>query len=244
MKKILLIAVAILAAGCGLSEECIKKSGHETTKDVTVTPFTKISVFPGIALVVKQGNDYSVTVRSGENIINDVNVKVADSTLTLKDGSGCNFVRSYNGTTVYVTAPNIIEIYSNTNKDIRSDGVLTYPMLRLFSMDFFGGVGTGDFYMTVNNSQLVVESNHIAAFYITGQTQQMLLYFYNGIGRFEGPDFLANEIQIIQRGSNDMIIHPVETLSGDIYSTGNVISKSHPPNVNVVRHYSGKLIYD
>ena len=106
-----------------------------------------------------------------------------------------------------------------------------------------GGVGTGDFIMEVNNSQLVIQSNHVSAFFITGRTNQMLLSFYNGNGRFEGADFLADEIILFHRGANDMIVNPVETLSGDLYSTGNVRSVSHPPNVNVNEHYTGRLIF-
>lgn len=243
-KKTVLLLIVLFVTGCGLSEDCVKKSGEVATKQVGTAPFTKISVFPGIALVVKQGDEYAITVKSGANIIDDVDVSVTDGTLVLKDNSGCNFVRSYGQTTVFVTAPNLEEIYSNTNQDISSDGVLTYPILRLYSMDYFGGVGTGDFHIEVNNSQLVVQSNHVAAFYVTGQCEQLLLNFYNGIGRFEGANFLATEIKVFHRGSNDMIIHPVATLTGDIYSTGNIICKSQPTTVSVVEHYSGHLIFD
>lgn len=244
MKKILLFISIVLFSGCGISDDCVRNSGALKNRPVPVTAFENIYVFPGISLVVSQGPEYEVSVKAGENFIDDIEVKVANNALTLKDNSGCNWVRDYGQTTVYVTAPNLVEIYSNTEKTIRSNGVLTFPMLRLYSMDFFGGVGTGDFIMEVNNSQLVIASNHVAGFYITGQTQQMLLNFYDGIGRFEGADFLANDIVIFQRGSNDMIVHPVQSISGNIYSTGNVISKTHPATVNVVEHYSGRLLFD
>ena len=110
-------------------------------------------------------------------------------------------------------------------------------------MDFFGGVGTGDFIMEVENSQLVIQTNHVAAFFITGKTDQLLLRVYNGNGRFEGGDFLAKEILLFHRGANDLTIHPLESLIGDIYSTGDVISVTHPANVSVIEHYSGKLKY-
>lgn len=244
MKKLALLLVFAVFSGCGLSEDCIKSAGNVRTKDIDVLPFENIYVFPGISLVVTQGDEYAVSVKAGENFIDDIKVSVDSISLTLKDESGCNWVRDYGQTTVYVTAPNIVEIYSNTEGTISSNGVLTYPMLRLYSMDFFGGVGSGDFHMNVENSQLVVQSNHVSAFFITGHTQQMLLNFYNGNGRFEGEDFLANEIIVFHRGANDMIVHPVGTLTGDIYSTGNLISKSHPATVNVNQHYTGRLIFE
>lgn len=208
------------------------------------TPFNKISVFTGIALVVKQGDEQALRIESGSNIIDDVSVTIANGMLTLKDGSGCNLVRAYGQTKVFVTAPNIEEIYSNTEKDITSDGTLSFPILRLISMDFFGGVGTGDFHINVNNGQLVVQSNHVGAFYVSGHTNQMLLNFYDGIGRFEGEGLLAEEIIVFHRGSNDMIVNAVQAISGDIYSTGNIICKSQPATTNVVEHWSGRLIFE
>jgi hypothetical protein len=90
----------------------------------------------------------------------------------------------------------------------------------------------------------VIESNHVAGFYVTGHTTQMLLNFYDGIGRFEGENLLADEIKVFHRGSNDMIVHPVQTLSGNMYSTGNIICKSQPATVEVIEHWSGRVIFD
>jgi hypothetical protein len=243
-KAILLLVVLLFVASCGISEDCITSSGAIKTKSIETTPFDVIYVNAGISLVLKQGAEYSVDIKAGENFIDDIEAKISGNVLKLNDNSGCNWVRDYGQTTFYVTAPNISEIYSNTGCPISSDGVLTYPILRLYAMDFFGGVGTNNFNMNVNNGQLVIESNNAAGFYISGHTQELLLNFYDGTGRFEGGDFLAESIKVFQRGSNDMIIHPLQSLTGDIYSTGNVISRTHPAEVNITRHYSGKLIYE
>lgn len=234
----------ILFAGCGLSEDCIKSSGPVKEKPVEVTPFDVIYVNEGIGLVLKQGAEYSVSIKAGGNFIDDISAEIDGNVLRLTNNSGCNWVRDYGATTVYVTAPDITEIYSNTGRPINSDGVLTYPILRLYAMDFFGGVGTNDFNMEIDNGQLVISSNNAAGFFISGHTQEMLLNFYDGFGRFEGADFQAESIKVFQRGTNDMTIHPVQSLTGDIYSTGNVISVTHPPVVNVIEHYTGRLIFE
>lgn len=243
MKKYFLLLVVLLSVSCGLSDECIKSRGIDVARDIEVLPFENIYVFPGIELVVTQGPEYSVRIEAGSNFIDQISAVVEGNSLTLKDNSGCNWVRDYGRTIVYITAPNLVEIYSNTDQKISSNGILRYPMLRLYSMDFFGGVGTGDFEMQVDNNQLVIQSNHVSAFFVTGKTEQLLLNIYNGNGRFEGAEFLAKEIILFHRGANDLTIHPVETLTGDIYSTGDIISVSHPANVTVTEHYSGKLRY-
>lgn len=244
MKKILAILSILLLGSCSSVEDCFKKSGDEIMREIPVGAFRKITVGERIALVVKQGDETSVTVKAGENFIDEVDVKVSGDMLKLTDNSGCNMTRDYDLITVYVTAPDIEEIYSNTGRPISSDGVLTYPILRLFAMDFFGGVGTGNFHLTLDNNQLVVESNYVAGFYIDGHTNELLLNFYDGNGRFEGDGLEAESISVFQRGSNDMIVRPVQSLSGNIYGTGNVISKTVPPAVNVQEHYTGRLIFD
>ena len=72
----------------------------------------------------------------------------------------------------------IEEIYSKTEKNISSNGVLTYPTLRLFALDKNGdgisGAGTGDFFISVNNNQLVIENNNLSRYFISGATQQAI----------------------------------------------------------------------
>ncbi len=243
MKKLILILLIVLS-GCAGADDCFKKAGAMTEREFTVEPFRKILVGERISVVIKQADETRVRVKSGENFIDDVKVEVADGTLKLSDQSGCNMVRDYDLITVYVDAPDIEEIYSNTGLPIKSDGVLTYPILRLFAMDFFGGVGTGNFYLEIDNEQVVVENNYVAGYYLTGHTNELLLNFYDGNGRFEGDAFTAESIKIFQRGANDMIVRPLQSLTGDIYSTGNVICKTQPPFVDVRRHYTGRLIFD
>lgn len=247
MKKRLFLLMVCLAffVRCSAPENCFKSSGAPTEKtvDVSQMPFTKIEVNPGIALVVSQSDAYSVQILSGENVIDDVTSEVIDGKLILKQDSGCNLTRSYNPTTIRVSCPNLEEIYSNSDQTVRSEGVLTNTILRLFSMDFFGGVGTGDFDIQVNNAQVVVEANHVAAFHIKGHTNQLLLNIYNGTGRFFGEELLAEEVVVFHRGSNDLIVHPVQVLRGDLYSTGNLISVTHPQTLEINQHYSGQLLF-
>lgn len=244
MSKLYFLIASLLLVSCGLSEDCITSRGTTVIQEITVAPFENIYVYPGIEMIIEQGDSYTIRIESGSNFSEQISAVVENNALLLKDSSGCNWVRDYGGTKVYVTAPNIVEIYSNTEQVIRSNGILRFPMLRLYSMDFFGGVGTGDFILEVENSQLVVQSNHVSGFHITGKTDQMLLRIYNGNGRFEGANFLAKEIIVFHRGANDLTIHPLETLSGDIYSTGNIISVNHPVNVQVNQHYSGILQFE
>lgn len=242
MKKFIVLLLNLLFVSCGLSEDCFKNAGSTVVKELPIADFDKIRVHSGIALVVKEGVDFKVKIEAGENIIGNIDVQKQGDFLIVKDQSTCNWTRDYKAATVYVTTPNLIEIHSKTEQDIRSDGILSFPILRLFSLDGSGESGTGDFYLTLNNGQTVVESNYIANFYLNGYSNELLLNFYFGDGRFYGENLEVENIKVFHRGSNDMIIKPIQSVTGKIESTGNVILKNNPPIIDVQQLFTGILI--
>lgn len=245
MKKyIYIVFVVFIAFGCSVTEDCFKKTGDFVLQTIEVADFDKIIVEKGVSLVIKEGPEYLVQVSTGENLLEDIDVEVEDGILKIKDQSQCNLSRDYGQTTVYITTPTLIEIYSFTEKDIVSDGVLTFPILRLITLEENTVAGTGDFRLKMQSGQLVVETNTLAGYIIEGEVQELLVNFYAGDGKFEGANLHANTIKVFQRSSNDLILYPIESIEGDIYGLGNVILKNNPATVQVTEHYTGKLIIE
>ena len=245
MKKlILIIVITTFFLNCEKPGDCVKSTGEMVTREIEVTPFETVFVYTGIGLVIKQGPEYKVEVRSGENLIDDIEVKVENNTLTLKDKTTCNWVRDYGQTTVYVTAPSLSDIHSKTEQDIKSEGILTYPTIRLYAIDLTDGAGTGDFIFDIDNEQLVIENNNVSRFFISGNTQVAWLNFYDGNGRLDSQNFTINIAKVYHRGSNDIIIKPIQSVEGDLFSTGNLILLNTPPSINLTEHYQGRVIYN
>jgi hypothetical protein len=249
-KIILLFGLLVVFASCEKPSDCVKSAGALTSKqyEYDESGFNTIIVNKGIALVITEGQDYKVEVRTGENLINDITVNVNEGVLTLEDQTTCNWVRDYGQTVVFVTAPNLTDIYAKTELNITSSGILHYPNLRVVSMDSYdsyNGTGTGDFYLNIDNASLTVENNNVSRFYVSGQTQDLHLFFYESGGIFYGQEFSAQHIDLYHRGSNDLYVRPIGSISGDIFNIGNVYSVTHPPdqNVHVVEHYQGKLFF-
>ena len=249
MKKYLLYCVAVLLfIQCEKPIDCVKSSGPVKSKVFEGLTFTKLLVNKRIAVVITQGDQYKVEVKTGENLINDIEVTLSGDLLTLSDNTSCNWVRDYGETVVYITAPNITDIYSKTEQNITSNGVLTYPSLHLTLLDDndgFSGTGTGDFHLQVSNDYVFVENNEVGRFFISGTTLILNINFAEGGGVFHGENLYANHIGFYHRGSNDLYIRPILSLEGDIYNVGDVNCYSRLPaeNVNVRKHYRGSLIY-
>jgi Putative auto-transporter adhesin, head GIN domain len=250
MKKIILLfAFLVTFISCEKPSECIESFGQIVIKDIPVQPFLKITIHKGIEVVITQGSEYKVQIQAGENFIDNIKVKQIGTELDFSDNTSCNWVREYGQTKVLITAPNLEDIYSKTDRNISSNGILTFPTLRLYAFDTDGdgldGAGTGDFFINVNNSQLVVQANNVARFYLSGATDQALLSLYFGDGRIEAQNLIAKNCNVYHRGTNDIFVFPTDNLTGNLFSTGNLISNNHPTNTpTVIQHYTGQLLYN
>lgn len=250
--KIVSVLLLFVVTSCGISEDCFKGNGNRVSQNFPLEGFTKVKVYSGVGLVIKEGPNYDVRIETSDNIIDDIDVKVVDDMLIVKDKSTCNIARDYGRTTLYLTIPDgsikplitELELHSKTEQKIQSEGSLRSPIIRLFSLGDDGDeAGTGDFYVLVNNGQLVIESNNISNFYINGNCDEMLLNFYFGNGRFNGENLIVEKINIFHRGTNDMIVKPIQSINGSIHATGNVVLENVPPVVNVEEVYTGRVIY-
>ena len=243
-KTIQIVMLLFIITACSVTEDCFKKTGDFVLQTIEVTDFDKIVVEKGVSLVIKEGPEYLVQVSTGANLVDDIHVEVFDGTLQIKDKSECNLVRDFGQTTVYITTPTLTEIHSFTEKDIVSDSVLTFPILRLITLEEDEVTGTGDFHLKIQSGQLVVETNTLAGYFIDGEVQELLVNFYSGDGKFEGPNLQATSIKVFHRSTNNLVLFPTESIIGDIYGNGNIILKNNPAIIQVTEHYTGKLIIE
>ena len=248
MRKFSLLIVLFLAlTACEKPSDCVESSGPTIIKEIAVQPFKKIKVYRGIEVVITEGSEYKVEIVAGSNFIDNVEVRQNGDQLIFKDAVSCNWVRAYGNTKILVTTPTLEEVYSKTDRNISSNGVLTFPYISFVAMDKDGdgesGVGTGDFILNVNNDYLNIANNNVSRFYLSGQTNTANFNFYFGDGRIEAQNLTAQNIIVYHRGSNDMVVNPIQIISGIMNSTGNIILKNVPPIVQVEELYQGRVVY-
>jgi len=239
---IILFSIAFLSCDSENANDCFQTSGTPTTKEFTVDDFKKINISEGIELIIKQGPEKNVVVKTGKNLVDGITAEVVNEELFLRNSKGCNWVRDYNTTKVYVTTPELINVYSSSQFGVKSDGILSFPILGLQS-GMFNDTASGTFELQVNCNQLTIEDNKDSYFAVSGNTQALYVGFYNGNARFEGSNLTVKEVNVFQRSSNDIIVKPIDKISGTIYSTGNVVLKNVPPVIEVTQLYQGHLVY-
>ncbi|XLS29945.1 head GIN domain-containing protein [Flavobacteriaceae bacterium M23B6Z8] len=244
-KYIIVFVWMCLACNNENAPDCFQSVGKIILQERSVTPFSRILVNEGLHLIIKQGDEFSVFIESGENLINDVEVSVREDRLTLTNNNTCNFFRSYENTTAYVTVPDLKEIRSSTQFDVRSEGVLAFDDFSIISEDFLDTSlqSVGNFYLRLDCENFRVVFNNLSNAFVSGEVRNADIEFQSGNGRFEAEDLRIENAEVFHRGTNDIILHPVNELSGDIFSTGNIISVSRPSAVSVTEHYRGRLIF-
>jgi len=244
----MIIVVILLACNGENVPDCFQNAGNIVQQEFSLETFEKITVFERIELVVKEETDQKVIVETGEYLLNEIKVYVEDGRLIIMNDNGCNLTREYGITKVFVGSPNLTEIRNSSGLTVSSDGVLNYDSLFLISEDFGVEDGLyhtdGDFDLQVNSNFISIATNDISNVFMSGTVESLNIRFFSGDGRFEGADLVAQNVDVFHRGSNDMIINPQQSLTGEIRSTGDVISINQPPVVNVEEFYTGQLIFN
>jgi len=219
--------------------------GSIVQQEIEVVYFDKIIVNTGIELIIKEDDTQIVVIETGENKLDNVSVSVVDNVLEVQADDKCLLSVSLEPVKVYVSSPNIISIRNSSEYTISSDGMLTYPSLTLLTEnDDNDYLNIGNFDIQVNNQSVHIVSNGLSNTFLSGNTQNLEVSYYGGIGRFEGKDLLAQNVHFFHRAENTLKVNPQESLTGDIYSIGNVVSYNNPPLVDVTEHYEGRLIFD
>lgn len=249
LKLLFVIAMVIFTHGCDSEDglNCTQVAGDFIEQEYELESFDKILIFERLKLTVKDGPNQKVVVKTGENLLNDVDVTVNDGRLEVVNNNGCNLVRDYGITEVVVTSPNITEIRSSTGEDVRSEGVIGWNSLTLLSNDgpeedFYHS--TGDFRLQLNVQNLIIHTNKLSNFYLTGSVENANLNWDKGDGRLIANDLIIQNAQIFHRGTASWNMDVRENISGIINGYGDVILKSRPVTVYVQETWQGRLIID
>ena len=245
----ILFISAFLLQSCNSEDgwDCIRTVGDMVEKTYEVPVFNRITVEDDIILEIQQGEVQQVVVTTGSNLLSEISVVVeTDGNLRLKNYTKCNYSREYDVTRVMVTTPEIREIRSSSRNKVSSKNTLNFETLRLISNTSVGVIDpgkSGDFDLNVAVDTLAVSANGFSTFKVSGAANYAFVGFYDEIPRFEGPDLIIQDLNVLHVGGNSMEVNPQNSIRGIIRGTGDVISLNEPPVVDVSVTNIGRLIF-
>ena len=248
MKYIITLVCLALFAGCDSDKglNCFQAAGDIIQVEMDVQPFARILVNERIQLIVQKGDEHKVVVETGDNLYNDIEVSSKTGLLTLTNNNGCNLVRDYGLTKIYVTTPTLKEIRNSSGLSVESRGVLAFPEITLLSEDRESEDQfhiDGDFVLNLEVGHLEIIANGLSAFYLSGTADMAMLGIYDSDVRIDAQNLIIQDLNLFHRGTQDMIVNPQQSIRGKIVSIGDVIALTQPPVVDVEELFRGELIF-
>ena len=240
MKYLGIILIFFALSGCNPDGVgCFKSTGSIETVTVSVTNFTAIDVSNNIEVHISNRPLQEVKLTAGSNLIPGIRMEVIDGVLFLENLNTCNWSREYINPIVEISIPALTNIVQQGFGKIISTETLTYDSLMIENRG-----GAGDFRIDVDMRSLVITSNEVANFYITGVVAQLRVGFYYSDEIFFGEGLKATDCDVTHYGSNSIHLDVSGSLSGTINSFGDVIMHHQlPQNIDVQEGSNGKLIF-
>lgn len=241
LKRYFILLIIPAFAGCDDENafDCVKTVGSITSYELKVSEISAVEVIGDIQVTIENGVEQRITLTTGENLYPKIDFEVIDGKLFVTDNNKCSWVRKYGNSKLIIKSDNIASIKNSGSRDVRSVGTYNFTgELTLTSQNT-----SGDYHLNVNGGQLNISSNKVSNFYITGNLNQLNVGFYSGQGRFEGKNLTVNSVNVFHRGSNDIIVNPVHSLSGSIESYGNIVVYGMPDAVEIEQNGVGQVIY-
>ncbi len=244
-----ILTLIFVFLGCNSEEvpTCVKTSGKIISEEISVESFEEIIVYERVKLFIEQGDNYKVRIETGKNLMENVYAEVENNRLQLRNENSCNLFRDYEITKIYVTTPTLNWLQNSSGSGIESIGILNYPelWLRSFNQERDPDIHTnGDFILDLNVENLRITNDNISNYFLRGTAENVNLFFANGDGRLEAGELIVQDYDVLHRGTNKLIINPQQSLKGDIFGFGDIISKNRPPEVDIEEHYTGRLIFE
>ncbi len=246
-----IVLLALLLASCNSenSTDCLQTDGDVIRYEVDIPFFDKIQPEDDIQVILKQGNVPSVFVQTGKNIAPEIYVDVLEETLIMRNDNSCNIFRDYGKTVITVTSPNITFIKQASSFPIRSEGILSFPSLLIWSNTnptplLTNANKSGDVFLNLNVENISILANGSSNFVLSGNADKASFVLSDEYPQIFAPDLIVNDITISHVSAAQMVIHPIESLRGQIRATGDVISVNRPTIIEVEEFFTGKLIFE
>lgn len=243
----LFIGTLLLSCNSEDANDCLQTDGDAITQTIALPFFDKVRTENDIRLEITQGPIQSITVETRENLFNDLVFKVEDDTFVMQNKNGCNIFRDFGQTLVKITVPNLVLIKNSATYEIRSNGTLAFPRLRLESITTPGLDSpnkTGDFFLDFQSERILIVANGMSDFYLSGTTDELNVVFSDEFPQLNGQDLIAQDVIVRHVGAAPMIVNPQASITGEIRATGDVIARNQPPIVDVEELFTGQLIFE
>jgi len=224
------LASGLSTCGPGHGDDCLKSAGSVVTERREVDPgLVTVTAYDNVDLRLVQDTQTYAEVRTGKNLINDIELTRKGDALEIANTSRCNWARSYD-TPREVT----LHLAGVTNVFLRGQGNVS--TVGQFEQDtiFFHLVGSGDFDLNVKARQLFLDQYELGDIKAQGSAGE-LNFTVGGSGRLfaQGLALRRCYFHTTRDSDGDAHVRATDVLDGTVAGTGTVYYGGSPTIVGI-----------
>ncbi|MGI5917051.1 MAG: GIN domain-containing protein [Anaerolineae bacterium] len=231
---IVLVALAVILAGCGLSGPALRGSGMVASETRDVGNFTHITMGGVGELTLRQGEETSVMVEADDNLLPYIETVVEGDTLRLSiDVIPGRSVRPRRPIRYTITMPTIEGLRSTGATTIHAEVIDTDRLTLNVS-------GSGDIIIDrLQADEIIVEISGSGNVGVAGRVEAQQLQV-GGSGSYFADDLESRRISAQIQGSGEATVWASESLDARISGSGD-LRYYGSPQTNVSPSGSGSL---
>lgn len=236
LKHIIAIALSFFILNA-CQKGCLTSTGEEITTERIGGEFNHIQIWDNVDVQITQSDENRIQVKAGENIIDDIETRMEEGVLIIRNNNTCNWMRSYTKKIeVQVEVKQLYEIEMRGVGEISSTNAINSDSLMLNVWDAAGKVD-----LTIDTKKSTIRY-HIGTADIIYRGKTRLSYISsNSYGPVDARDLESEQTYISTIGSNNNYVWATEILEATVGSIGNIYYKGDPKILKTFFNGSGKI---
>lgn len=240
IKTIISIFLLLLIFSCEKYNlgDCFKNTGKIISEERSLSEFSSILLKDNINLILTYGNEQSIIVEAGKNLMSSIHTEVNDKQLTISNTSSCNWVRSYDKPiNLYLTFNILDSIIYRSSGDITCTNTLECDTLLIQVME-----GCGSINLDLNTQKVFLKEIYgTVDFTLKGKTFTSYIYSA-GYGPFNCRELETRNTFVVNQSTNDFYVKASDILEATIDNLGNVYYSGNPAKICSTITGEGRLI--
>lgn len=239
MLKALVATLVVATQSCTDIDDCFRGTGTRETEIRHPGSFNRIYLTDNIDLRVHIGQGHQIDISGGGNLLPQVETSIENGTLRISNGNRCNWTRNFKERIVIdAYTPDLKAIY--LEDAIGNVTFLDTVHSDEFRLDSYSSMGSYQLLLNCTTATLAIH-NGSADLKVSGNAQNQYGY-YAGYGEFDAGNLTTHFAYITNKGTNSIIVNPINLLDALIEEAGNIYYTGRPDSIRSRISGTGKLI--
>ncbi len=231
--------ILLFIFGCDSEKafDCVKTSGEIETHVITEFPeFRELVLHDNIELEIVDDETEFFEFIYGENLMPKLIMEYENDSLSFFNNNFCNWTRDFKKPLIrWHTHKDRIIIRSLSTGNIFNKDTLGMD-IQIEAKDY-----TNEIDLVINNKKVLLVTNSISNFTFSGKSEDLVVRSYFSDSYIDLSRLQVSSADVLQRGYNDIVVNPTDSLVGSIENAGRILYYGNP-GVKVEVRNGGELI--